>query len=356
MVLTKSGTNTGSNGKAPTMAIEENAHALNPTGKESACNQDKQLKDKEDQPREKHKEQGTMSNDTANEDRNPKLTKKAQASKGVTNHIMANHSTANETTHCSVNKVASLHSHTTEEETDSSVDSLMRANSHENRDISPLAFTKVISLLETKVIKDNMSAVEHGLNLMHGISSLMQLVSCKINFKQNNKCIIVSFAYGLHTPADRASLWADILRLSWVYQNQAWLLMGDFNATLKASDSMGGDDNWIGHKMDFGNCLTQAQLTPLPYKGNAYATFLPRSTDQEDFLPIVSAAWQSQVRGSAVFQLTTKLKIVKAYLTNWHKHHRSDISRRVVHVKAKWEDTQKQLDIEPLSEEARQKE
>ncbi|KAJ6397280.1 hypothetical protein OIU84_020282, partial [Salix udensis] len=153
---------------------------------------------------------------------------------------------------------------------------------------------KVISLLETKVLEDNMSAVEHGLNLhawkflsngidgtaariivgwdpgecdVQCIKMVQQLVSCKINFKQTNKCITASFVYGLHTPADRTSLWAEILMLSRVYQDQAWLLLGDFNATLKASDSKGGDVNWSGHKMEFGNCLTQAQLSPLPYKG-----------------------------------------------------------------------------------------
>ncbi|KAB5522014.1 hypothetical protein DKX38_026333 [Salix brachista] len=85
----------------------------------------------------------TTSKDPVIDERNPKTSKKEQAVKGVINHVMANHSNAIETTLCSVNKVASLHSHTTEEETDSSVDSLMKATSHENNDTSSLAFTKV---------------------------------------------------------------------------------------------------------------------------------------------------------------------------------------------------------------------
>ncbi|KAJ6397281.1 hypothetical protein OIU84_020283 [Salix udensis] len=176
MVLTKNGTNTGSKGKAPIISIEKNALVLIPTGNETSCTEDVHLGIKEGLLKE-HKEQvnipnpnrvdpstsnqepqqektygcmvqlicdkGTVSKDPVNDERNSKMSKKEQASKGVVNHVTAIHNNAIETTLCSVNKVASLQSHTTEEETDSSVDSLMRATSHENRDTSPLAFTKV---------------------------------------------------------------------------------------------------------------------------------------------------------------------------------------------------------------------
>ncbi|KAJ6401708.1 hypothetical protein OIU77_000001 [Salix suchowensis] len=178
MTLTMNGTKTGSKGKAPIISIEKNALVVSPTGNEIACTEDVHLGDKVDMLKEKHMEQvnnlnsnragpstsnqapqpekksygctvqlicdkEATSKDPVNDERNPKTSKKEQAAKGVINHVMANHSNAIETTLCSVNKVASLHSHTTEEETDSSVDSLMKATSNENNDTSSLAFTKV---------------------------------------------------------------------------------------------------------------------------------------------------------------------------------------------------------------------
>ncbi|KAJ6670041.1 hypothetical protein OIU85_019876, partial [Salix viminalis] len=79
-----------------------------------------------------------------------------------------------------------------------------------------------------------------------------------------------SFIYGLNTPAERQDLWAYLISQSSTMGDQAWLLMGDFNATMKAADSYGGDTRWVGHKQDFGQCLHQAQLQSLPYRGLKY--------------------------------------------------------------------------------------
>ncbi|KAJ6355712.1 hypothetical protein OIU77_006151 [Salix suchowensis] len=210
------------------------------------------------------------------------------------------------------------------------------------------------------------------------------LIQCKVN-------ITITFVYGMHTPADRRFLWDYIVDQSYHVGHKDWLLMGDFNATLRAADSVGGDSTWAGHKKDFGQCLDQAQLHSMPYKGlkfmwdngqdkqnmilkkldwvigndaitmhwpNLKASFLPRSasdhsaivvnlkdspkpklpaqfkfltlwTEQEDFLPLISTTWGMQVRGTAMFQLITKLKIVKARLQQWHRCHRRDIKGRV---------------------------
>ncbi|KAB5565243.1 hypothetical protein DKX38_005297 [Salix brachista] len=78
--------------------------------------------------------------------------------------------------------------------------------------------------------------------------------------------------------------------------------MGDFNATLKASDSSGGDPNWVGHR------------------------------------------------------LSTKLTLVKAHLIVWHRNNRSGISGRVVKAKEDWSTAQIQLDNDPQSEEFKEAE
>ncbi|KAJ6402563.1 hypothetical protein OIU84_014626 [Salix udensis] len=244
-----------------------------------------------------------------------------------------------------------------------------------------------------------------------------QWVTCDFWFIQCKVNITITFVYGMHTPADRRSLWDYIVDQSYHVGHKDWLLMGDFNATLRAADSVGGDSTWAGHKKDFGQCLDQAQLHSMPYKGlkftwdngrdkqnmilkkldwvigndaitmhwpNLKASFLPRSasdhsaivvnlkdspkpklpaqfkfltlwTEQEDFLPLISTAWGMQVRGTAMFQLITKLKIVKARLQQWHRCHRSDIKGRVAQAQVQWEKAQAHLD-KNLSEEARRTE
>ncbi|KAJ6404519.1 hypothetical protein OIU84_012653 [Salix udensis] len=53
-------------------------------------------------------------------------------------------------------------------------------------------------------------------------------------------------------------------------KSQPWVLMGDFNATIQSSDSKGGDSTWSRQKQEFGQCLHQAELHLVPYRGIKY--------------------------------------------------------------------------------------
>ncbi|KAB5551436.1 hypothetical protein DKX38_008747 [Salix brachista] len=147
--------------------------------------------------------------------------------------------------------------------------------------------------METRVLLENQIIVERGLKLpnwtymSNGSDSVVsrilvgwdpkechvicvdcdqQWVTCHIRFLRQDINLTVTFIYGLHTAAERQRIW-DYISIHSSLINTAWLLMGDFNSTLKASDSVGGDITWGGRKLDFGNCLSQAQLFSLPYKG-----------------------------------------------------------------------------------------
>ncbi|KAJ6425788.1 hypothetical protein OIU84_026379 [Salix udensis] len=192
-----------------------------------------------------------------------------------------------------------------------------------------------------------------------------------------------------------------------------WMLMGDFNATMKPSDSEGGDPNWSTQKEEFSLCLHQAEIHPVPYRGikytwhnrqmgdnnilkkldwilgnttmattwpNAQAQFLPRNisdhspmilqlnqnqsqpklafkflnlwAERDDFLPQVEKVWQEHMLGSPMYKLTAKMHKVKACLKNWHKFNRSHITSRVTKAKAAWDEAQKNMDANPRSKEA----
>ncbi|KAB5511849.1 hypothetical protein DKX38_028877 [Salix brachista] len=196
------------------------------------------------------------------------------------------------------------------------------------------------------------------------------------------------------------------------YKDNPWVLMGDFNATMNPTDSKGGDPNWSRHKQAFGDCMHQAELHTVPYRGikytwhngqqgedtilkkldwvigntamanvwpNATAHFFPRSVsdhsskmlqlrqdqfkpkpsfkflnfwaEREDFIPQIARVWQVHIHGSPMFRFTSKLQLIKAHLKNWHKVNRSNISIRVAKAKADWDEAQLRLDADPIAEE-----
>ncbi|KAJ6416410.1 hypothetical protein OIU84_002295 [Salix udensis] len=146
-----------------------------------------------------------------------------------------------------------------------------------------------------------------------------------------------------------------------------------------------------GHKLDFGRCLEQAELTSLPYRGLRYtwhngqgstnmiikkldgvlsnyaftvawpqvqSQFFPRIVSDHSAMVLrlqpnepTKVPLPRPVHGSAFFRLTTKLKMVKAHLVDWHRKHKSGITGRVVKAKEDWTKAQVQLDNDPLSEE-----
>ncbi|KAJ6392528.1 hypothetical protein OIU84_027830 [Salix udensis] len=180
-------------------------------------------------------------------------------------------------------------------------------------------------------------------------------------------------------PAERQDVWNYLQVQYRGFQRHPWVLMGDFNATLRASDSEGGGQILNGHKLSFGECLQQTELIPVPYRGLKYSWhngqgedrmimkkldwvignttllkiwpdaithFLTRSasdhssmvlqlsrdhckpqprflflnfwTEREDFVPHIAQIWQKHAHGSPIFKLSTKLQWVKSSLMNWH--------------------------------------
>nr|TKR98083.1 hypothetical protein D5086_0000206310 [Populus alba] len=228
----------------------------------------------------------------------------------------------------------------------------------------------------------------------------------------SNTSLKITFVYGLNTPAGRGRLWDYILRQTPQFSSSPWVLMGDFNATLKATDRSGGDTNWYSHLEDFGSCIHDAELSHIPYSGlkfswhngqlgkdaimkkldwifgnfpflsnwpAAHANFLPRDhsdhsamilaltppsprmpapfkflnmwADRMDFQDIVKAAWQSPVNGNPMYRFTSKLQLIKHALKALHRNNSSHISARVAEAKTRWNFAQVLLDESPTSED-----
>ena len=239
-----------------------------------------------------------------------------------------------------------------------------------------------------------------------------QWVTCRVHSVVHGFDFTASFFYGHNTPVARQEMWEYIKGNGASYKDNPWVLMGDFNATMKPTDSKGGDPIWSRHKQAFGDCMHHAELHTVPYRGikytwhngqqgedtilkkldwvigntsmakvwpNATAHFFPRSVsdhssmmlqlrqdhfkpkpsfkflnfwaEREDFIPQIARVWQAHIHGSPMFRFTSKLQLIKAHLKNWHKVNRSNISILVAKAKADWDEAQLRLDADPIAEE-----
>ncbi|KAJ6393813.1 hypothetical protein OIU77_023117 [Salix suchowensis] len=81
--------------------------------------------------------------------------------------------------------------------------------------------------------------------------------------------------------------------------------------------------------------------------------FLKLWIDKPDFLDRVKRAWQTPVRGDPWFQLTTKLRVLKANLQAMHFANSHNISDRVRQAKREWDIAQANQDGDPLNAQLR---
>ncbi|KAJ6672989.1 hypothetical protein OIU85_014241 [Salix viminalis] len=66
-----------------------------------------------------------------------------------------------------------------------------------------------------------------------------QWLTIRVLSVKNQLDITVSFIYGSNSPGERQELWEYLRRNHGDFQSKPWLLMGDFNATLRVTDSEG---------------------------------------------------------------------------------------------------------------------
>ena len=111
------------------------------------------------------------------------------------------------------------------------------------------------------------------------LGSTDQIVHCKITSHDHNMVLYVSFAYGLNTVGERRGLWDDMLAYSENRVDDAWAVMGDFNAILDYSEALGGSMEEDLND-EFQACL--AVRTLLPFQWRVHGTH--GTIDKEEML------------------------------------------------------------------------
>ncbi|KAJ6871911.1 hypothetical protein NC651_031103 [Populus alba x Populus x berolinensis] len=305
---------------------------------------------------------------------------------------------------------------------------------------------QLFGLLETKIAPANLHAVEANLGLpqwqftsnMNSSSSCRILVgwnphtialncvnvssqwlTCEITAHCSVAPLKVTFVYGNNTPAARTALWTYLCQESSRNTSTPWMVLGDFNAIIRAEDRSGGDINWYHHQNEFSQCIRQSELIQLPYTGMKYtwhngqqgehtiqkkldwtfgnsclftnfpaahSVFMPRLisdhsamllhlatqpatrprhfpfkflnawADRSEFMAIVQSSWGTHVAGNPMYRFTTKLCLLKYALRQLHHQYTNNITSRVSQAKYAWHEAQLYLDSHPTSGEAKNRE
>ncbi|XP_061353952.1 uncharacterized protein LOC133298637 [Gastrolobium bilobum] len=98
------------------------------------------------------------------------------------------------------------------------------------------------------------------------ISHRHQFVHTRIMHNNSRKVEFVTFIYASRRRCEKSSLWGNLRDLAETCED-AWMVIGDFNAMVDNSEKVGGSDFCWGSAQDFQNCLMDCNLNDLGFKG-----------------------------------------------------------------------------------------
>ncbi|XP_031265367.1 uncharacterized protein LOC116123775 [Pistacia vera] len=195
-------------------------------------------------------------------------------------------------------------------------------------------------------------------------------ITCRVTHVFEGFSFGITFVYGSNDPRNRRNLW-DFLRdqsVEFDSMGLLWLVLGDFNAILGASDKVGDDPPWYGYTDDFGQCIHNAELIGVPftrlrytwhnsqrgdgiilrkldwvfaspswfpYRPNIVLEFRPWDVSNHSSMVVWfgphhgKAVWDKPIVGNPMFRLTQKLGLLKWKLKSLHIRVSSHISSQI---------------------------
>ena len=99
------------------------------------------------------------------------------------------------------------------------------------------------------------------------LSSSPNIIDTSITLQQ--KSMFVSFIYGPPSAANRAEFWNKLTEVGLGRDEEAWLIVGDFNDLLDNSEKIGGSLRWEGSFLAFRSFVSQMGLWDLQHSGNS---------------------------------------------------------------------------------------
>ncbi|XP_059627352.1 uncharacterized protein LOC132270169 [Cornus florida] len=147
------------------------------------------------------------------------------------------------------------------------------------------------------------------------LSSSRQAIHCKISIIGTSISFFSSFIYAANLGVEKQSLWEDINFHAGPFSSSPWLFMGDFNVIPNPNERHGGSlrffNAWSSHPM---------------------------------FLPSIHKVWSTFIKGTSIFQVVQKLKLLKIALKDNCKKDFSNIDSKLNAVKGELDSCQLDLD------------
>ncbi|KAJ6402386.1 hypothetical protein OIU84_014473 [Salix udensis] len=140
--------------------------------------------------------------------------------------------------------------------------------------------------------------------LVDNVRSEEQWLTCEITNKITKDQFSVTFVYGYNSPTQRRNLWQYLRNISPGKANVPWMVMGDFNATLRLEDRYGGDRRWLGHHEEFRSSINHAGVDR---KRGGHFKFLNLWADRDNFMDIIRDNWNRHLQGSPMMRLSANL-------------------------------------------------
>ncbi|XP_074318667.1 uncharacterized protein LOC141655486 [Silene latifolia] len=201
-----------------------------------------------------------------------------------------------------------------------------------------------------------------------------QWITIKVGY-MNNFSGFITFAYGSNDGGERRQLW-DHLRTS--SSLSSWLILGDFNC-VRSTDERISDCPLVLYELDdLKSCLDDVGLDDLstialpsgisdhsPLIVTTDPNILSRPKpfqylncwgDDPLFMDTVAQVWSTKVSGTAMYQLASRLELLKPLLKNLNKNNFSQLSARVREAQDQLHQCQTQLLAHPTNEILQQEE
>ncbi|GJV13899.1 RNA-directed DNA polymerase, eukaryota, reverse transcriptase zinc-binding domain protein [Tanacetum coccineum] len=97
--------------------------------------------------------------------------------------------------------------------------------------------------------------------------SSKQTMLCLVENTSSKSRIFCSFVYATNSGKERKELWKDILRAKGISIGWPWMIIGDFNVTLKPEEHSNGGSRITNDMQDFIDCVNEAEMEDLCSNG-----------------------------------------------------------------------------------------
>ncbi|KAJ8421327.1 hypothetical protein Cgig2_012819 [Carnegiea gigantea] len=101
------------------------------------------------------------------------------------------------------------------------------------------------------------------------ISQSDQMIHCKATHIATMKNFFISFVYGANHETQRRQLWEDLIHIAQDME-EAWCILGDFNAVLYPGDRIGGTEVQYHEIKNFSECMFTCEVQELQSNGPYY--------------------------------------------------------------------------------------